>query len=236
MPLIKCENTAFSYEGITVLEGLNFAVEKGDYLCIVGENGSGKSTLADGILGLIKPSYGKITFEGGISSKRIGYLQQKTDFKLDFPASVSEVVVSGCAKKNGFLPFYSKKSKETAEKNMKLMNVYELKSKSFSKLSGGQQQRVLLARALCSASDLLLLDEPVAGLDAASSASMYEITKRLNTEHKIAVIMVSHDIKTAVKYATHILHLQNKQVFFGKTAEYLKTSFASHIIGGEQDA
>ncbi|MCL1843384.1 MAG: metal ABC transporter ATP-binding protein [Defluviitaleaceae bacterium] len=220
MLLLTCRNIAFVYDGREVVSGLNFDVKKGDYLCIVGENGSGKSTLMKGILGLLKPKSGEISPAGGPAG--IGYLPQQNSAQKNFPASVYEVVLSGRLTSRGILPFYSKQDKQAAFENMEKMNILPLKNKSFRELSGGQQQRVLLARALCSTKNALLLDEPAAGLDPLVTSELYAAIKTLS-EEGITIIMISHDIQAATEYASHILHLQNKQIFFGPTDEYLRT-------------
>ena len=231
MPLISCRNLEFQYEGKTVLKNVSFDLNKGDYLCIVGENGSGKTTLINGILGILKPKNGEINFQDSISIKNIGYLPQQNDLQKNFPASVYEVVLSGCVGGLKFFPFYTKKDKEITERNISLLEISDIKNKSYHNLSGGQQQRVLLARALCAAKSILLLDEPISGLDTAVTSSLYSIIKNLNTQYGITVIMVSHDIKNAVKYATHILHLCNKPLFYGTTVDYLNSDISNILLG-----
>lgn len=222
MNILSCENVSFSYQGETVVSDINFSLKSGDFLSVVGENGSGKSTLIKGILGLLKPDSGRII----ISKKnRIGYLPQKTEIQRDFPASVYEVVISGCQNNMKLFSFYNKKQKECAENNLSKLGISNLKNKCFHELSGGQQQKVLLARALCAASSLLLLDEPVTGLDPDSTTEMYNLIKKLNSEDKMTVIMVSHDIENAVEYSQYILHLQNKPLFFGSATDYKKGRF-----------
>ena len=232
MPIITCKNLELAYDNKTVFSDLSFKIDRGDYLCIVGENGSGKSTLMKALLGLIKPASGEISFCCAKHSE-IGYLPQQTDIQKDFPASVWEVVISGTLGKRGLRPFYSKKEKDLAEKNMELLGISHLKKRSYQDLSGGQQQRVLLSRAMCATTTLLLLDEPVAGLDPVVTAEMYKIIKDLN-DKGITIIMISHDIQTATKYASHILHLKNESYFFGKTEEYLFSDIASDFMGGER--
>ncbi len=219
MALIECKNLTLSYENNLVLKNLSFSVENGDYIFIVGENGSGKSTLVKSLLGLKSPSGGEIVFGDGLKKNDIGYLPQKTILQKDFPATVSEVVLSGTLSRKGFLSFYNKKDRMTAEKNMKELGVYEFKDRNFRELSGGQQQRVLLARALCAADRLLLLDEPVAGLDPLVTAELYRIIKEIN-DRGVTIIMVSHDVNAALKYATHILHLHEYNAFFGTCNAY----------------
>ncbi len=230
MSYIKCEDVALGYEGSVVTEGLNFKVDPKDYLCIIGENGAGKSTLIKTILHLRKPMSGKIERGDGLKAFEIGYLPQQTQVQKDFPATVWEVVLSGCLTKTGFRPFYNKEEKATALENIRKMDIEPLKNRCFRELSGGQKQRVLLARALCAAQKMLLLDEPVAGLDPKATAEMYELIEKLNKEG-ITIIMVSHDIHAAVTYASHILHLGKGQEFFGTKQDYVQTGLYSRLSG-----
>ncbi len=232
MAILKCENASFAYDGRTVLENVSFSLDAGDYLCVVGENGSGKSTLIKGLLGLKAPESGTISYLDGLRSTEIGYLPQQTRAQRDFPASVSEVVLSGCLNRLGGRFHYGREEKERAAENMERMGIDELKNASYQELSGGQQQRVLLARALCATKRLLLLDEPVTGLDPIATGKMYNLIKLVNLCDGISVIMVSHDIHEAVRYATHILHLGHKQLFFGTSAEYRESSLARRFLGG----
>lgn len=232
MSLIKCENLEIGYDGKAVLSNLSFNVECGDYLCIIGENGSGKSTLMKTLLGLKEPLGGSITFGDGLSKNEIGYLPQQTVVQRDFPASVSEIVISGCLNKCGKRPFYSKEDKARAKENMEKMGITQFAKRCYRELSGGQQQRVLLARALCAAQSVLLLDEPVTGLDPKVTAEMYALIESINRQG-MTVIMISHDINAALKYSTHILHIGDT-VFFGTKEEYIKSgSGTSFIIGRE---
>lgn len=232
MAILKCENASFAYDGRTVLENVSFSLDAGDYLCVVGENGSGKSTLIKGLLGLKAPESGTISYLDGLRSTEIGYLPQQTRTQRDFPASVSEVVLSGCLNRLGGRFHYGREEKERAAENMERMGIDELKNVSYQELSGGQQQRVLLARALCATKRLLLLDEPVTGLDPIATGEMYNLIKLVNLCDGISVTMVSHDIHEAVRYATHILHLGHKQLFFGTSAEYRESSLARRFLGG----
>ncbi|MBR6273792.1 MAG: ABC transporter ATP-binding protein [Lachnospiraceae bacterium] len=221
MALLKCENVTLGYETGIVIENLNFEVGEGNYLCIVGENGSGKSTLMKSLLGLLSPVSGTIEFGDGLKKNEIGYLPQQTQVQRDFPASVREIVLSGCQGRMGIRPFYNKEDKALATENMERMQITEFADRCYRELSGGQQQRVLLARALCSTRKLLLLDEPVAGLDPKVTANMYELVEELN-KSGVSIIMISHDIAAAVKYASHILHI-GKKIFFGTKEEYLES-------------
>lgn len=229
MALINCENLTFAYENSKVLEGLSFQVNRGDYLCIVGENGAGKSTLVKGMLGLKQPETGKITFGDGLSSKEIGYLPQQSSNQKDFPAGVFEVVLSGRLNSRGLSPFYSAKDKAIAMSNMETLGIEDLKHKCFAELSGGQQQRVLLARALCATSKLLLMDEPTSGLDPLMTQDFYKMVDHLNS-HGITIIMVSHDMSGAMRNATHILHIQKEEHFFGTIEEYKANSLSKNFI------
>ena len=219
MVQLECNDVCLGYDGKTVTEHLTFSVSKGDYLCVVGENGAGKSTLIKAILGLNPPISGSLSFQG-LTARQVGYLPQHTPVQRDFPASVGEIVQSGCLGKSRL--FYSAAQKSEAAAQMERLGITHLKNRCYRELSGGQQQRVLLARALCAAEDLILLDEPVAGLDPKVTKEMYEIIADL-TRSGVTVIMVSHDIAAAVKYATHILHLSHEPLFFGTKTAYLQT-------------
>ena len=222
MARLICQDLCVGYDGKSVLQDLNFAVFSGDYLCIVGENGSGKSTLMKTILGLQQPVRGRILTLDGLRKNEIGYLPQQTQVQKDFPASVREIVLSGCQGRCGSRPFYNKEEKQLAADAMEKMQIAQLAKRCYRELSGGQQQRVLLARALCATRKMLLLDEPVSGLDPKVTAEMYALIEKLNREDGITVIMISHDIAAAVKYASHILHIGDA-VFFGTKTEYLQS-------------
>lgn len=228
MSLIDFNKVTIGYDGKSVISDLTFQIKPNEYVCIVGENGSGKTTLMKCLLGLIPPLSGKITFGDGLTQNEIGYLPQKTVFQKDFPASVEEVVLSGCLNKKYTL-FYSKEQKKTAEKNMELTGITDIRKNCFRELSGGQQQRALLARALCATTKLLILDEPVTGLDPVASADMYNLVKNLYKDG-ITVIMVSHDITAAVNNATKILHLTKDNYFFGSTHQYLHSDVGKKFL------
>ena len=232
MPQLVCRDLSLGYEGKTVVSGLNFEVNPGDYLCIVGENGSGKTTLMKAILGLLSPLSGEIITGDGIQKSEIGYLPQQTSVQKDFPASAWEIVLSGCQSHAGLCPFYSKSLKERARANMEKMHLTALSKECYRNLSGGQQQRVLLARALCAAKSILLLDEPVAGLDPGVTEEMYRLIRDLNRKDRMTVIMISHDLTAALRDSTHILHVGDS-IFFGTTEEYKKSGMSrfSHTKG-----
>ena len=219
--LIVCRDVSLGYEGQSVLTHLDLTIRTGDFLCIVGDNGSGKSTLLRGLLGLLPPQSGQILRSPELQRGAIGYLPQQTRAQRDFPATVYEVVLSGCLnqKKNRF--FYSAAQKSQALMNMGKLGVLELKGQCYRDLSGGQQQRVLLARALCAASSLLILDEPITGLDPAAAQDLYKALAYLNEKERMAVVMVTHDLKAALKSARTVLHIGRSSVFSGTVAEYL---------------
>ena len=217
---LSCRDLCLGYEGREIVHKLNFAVRKGDYLCIVGENGSGKTTLMKTLLGLLPPMNGTVETGSGLEKNEVGYLPQQTLVQRDFPASVWEIVISGCQGRMGLKPFYGPAEKKLAQAAIDRMHLTALAQSSYRDLSGGQQQRVLLARALCATRKLLLLDEPVAGLDPAVTQDLYQIIAELNRKDGITVIMISHDIAAALKYATHVLHI-GRTVFFGTKEEYL---------------
>ncbi|HWQ51722.1 MAG TPA: metal ABC transporter ATP-binding protein [Terriglobales bacterium] len=233
MSLLACRDVSFAYEGVTVLSDINFTVEPGNYLCVVGENGAGKSTLLKGLLTLKKPSSGSILAGGGLKAAEIGYLPQQTAAQKDFPASVFEVVLSGRLNSLRARPFYSRADKKDAKEKLKTLGIETLEKRCYRDLSGGQQQRVLLARALCATKKLLLLDEPVAGLDPVMTAELYRVIANLNRKAGITVVMVSHDVRGAIEQASHILHLGSRQLFFGPTAEYVQSELGRRFTGGD---
>ncbi len=228
---IECRELSLGYDEVRIAENLNFSVEEGDYLCIVGENGAGKSTLVKTLLGLNTQIGGEIIFDKNIKPRDIGYLPQQAELQRDFPATVWEIVLSGCLGGMGIKPWFSKQEKNMAEENLKKLGILGLKDKSYRNLSGGQQQRVLLARALCAAKKILLLDEPAAGLDPMATNEMYHLVMELNHHENLTVIMVSHDINAAVRHAKHILHLGNGQSFFGKAADYVASDVGKAFLG-----
>ena len=230
--MIICKNASFGYEGQQVVSDLNFEINYGDYLCIVGENGSGKSTLIKGILGITPPMTGVLDII--VKKSEIGYLPQSSDLNGFFPASVNEIVMSGFCGKLGRRLFYTKAQKETAVNIMKKLNIDEFADNNISTLSGGQKQRVFLARALCAGTKLIIMDEPASSLDPIAATNLYSIIKEIN-QSGITVIMVSHDIKSATEYASHILHLGNKQLFFGTTEDYISNPYHNLMEGGKSD-
>lgn len=232
MALFTCKDVAFAYDGVTAVEGLNFEINAGDYLGIVGENGAGKSTLIAGLLGLKSPGSGQIIMGDGLRKNEIGYLPQKSPIQRDFPASVYEVVLSGRLNRQGFRPFYKKADKKAVEVNLKRLGIEDLKKRCFRELSGGQQQRVLLARALCATNKILLLDEPAAGLDPVATWRLYELVKAVNKKLDISVVMVSHDIESVMRYNSHVLHLGGRQLFYGTVEEYRSSPVGRHFLGG----
>ncbi len=232
MALISCKNVTMGYENQLAVEDVSFDIEDGDYVCIVGENGSGKSTLLKGLLGLLKPRAGEIAFGDGLKQNMIGYLPQQTIVQRDFPASVWEVVLSGCLNRRGMRPFYSPAERRIASANIEKLGIGGLVKKSYRDLSGGQQQRVLLARALCATEKLLLLDEPVTGLDPVVTSELYALIRQLNREG-VTIVMVSHDINCSVHYAGKILHMDTGVLFYGPSEKYLESDVCRRLLGGD---
>ena len=233
MSLITCEDLTLAYDTGIVASGVSFTLEAGSYLCIVGENGSGKSTLLKAMLGLHPVGGGVLTVDPAVRKSGIGYLPQHTPAQRDFPASVREIVRSGCLRRSGLRPFWRASDKKLAEEAMARMGIDHLAGRCYRELSGGQQQRVLLARAYCATGKLILLDEPIAGLDPMAMTEMYSMIADLNREG-VAVVMVSHDVSAAVNYATHILHMSKTTAFFGTTEEYLATPVGQQFARRER--
>lgn len=222
MALIAMKNVTIAFEGAVAVDNVSLSVNKGDYLVIVGENGSGKSTLMRAMLGLVRPKSGKIIYDDGLKKNQIGYLPQQTVAQRDFPASVEEVVLSGCVNRMGMRFRFNKAEKQKALANMELLDITGFKKKSYRNLSGGQQQRVLLARALCATDSILLLDEPVTGLDPAAADEMYAVIRELNRRQGVAIVMVSHDIHGALKDADKVLVMDRGMDFLGSVSDYEK--------------
>lgn len=233
MTLLSFEDITLGYGSTKVVEHLSFQVNEGDYLCIIGENGSGKSTLMKTCLGLIQPISGNIVLGGGLKPTDIGYLPQQAAIQRDFPASCKEIVLSGCLNQCGLRPFYSKEEKREAVRNIKKMGISHLSKRCYSELSGGQQQRVMLARALCAAKKILLLDEPAAGLDPKVTAEMYALIQQLN-KSGMTIMMITHDIAAAIPHATHILHVGGQQIFWGTNAQYQQYPLTSRLCSHYQ--
>ena len=232
-PLIKCEHVDFGYENHDAVIDVTMEVNPGDYLCIVGENGSGKSTLMKGLLGLLKPTSGTLTVSEELKKTGIGYLPQQTAAQKDFPATVYEVVLSGCLSRRGNKPFYSRAEKELVATNMNRLGISYLKKHCYRELSGGQQQRVLIARALCATDKLLILDEPITGLDPAASQEFYQLVHHLNKDEGVSILMVSHDIGNVVSQANKILHLKQNVLFYGDTKDYINSNTGKEFLGGD---
>lgn len=227
--LLACRDVSLGYEGQNVLTHLNLSIRAGDYLCVVGDNGSGKSTLLRGLLGLLAPQSGEIWRAPELRRGAIGYLPQQTRAQRDFPASVWEVVLSGCLSQRGSRFFYSAAQKSSALMNMGKLGILELKDESYRNLSGGQQQRVLLARALCAAGRLLILDEPITGLDPAAAQDLYKTLNYLNKKEGMAVVMVTHDLRPALRDAGAVLHIGHGGSFLGTPAEYLASPYGKRF-------
>ena len=232
-PLIKCSGAGFGYEHFDVVTDVTMEILPGDYIGVVGENGAGKSTLIKGLLGLLKPTSGSIVMADDLKKTGIGYLPQQTAAQKDFPATVWEVVVSGALSRAGYRPFYSREEKRLAELNMDRLGISGLRKKCYRDLSGGQHQRVLIARALCATEKLLILDEPITGLDPSSAQDFYQVVRHLNRDEGVAILMVSHDIQNMVHQAKKILHLKQKVLFYGSVEDYKKSPLGQRFLGGE---
>ena len=233
-PIIKCEHTDFGYENHDAVIDLNLEIYPGDYLCVVGENGSGKRTLIKGMLGLLKPTGGSLSVADELKRGGIGYLPQQTAAQKDFPATVQEVVLSGTLSRRGNRPFYSRAERKLAAHNLERLGIEHLKQKCYRELSGGQQQRVLIARALCATEQLLILDEPITGLDPSAIQDFYHLIKKLNKEDGITIIMVSHDIGNVISQANKILHLHRRVVFCGTAEAYRQSVAGKEFLGGDE--
>lgn len=233
--LITCEHVDFGYENVDAVIDVTMEIEPGDYLCIVGENGSGKSTLMKGILGLLKPTAGVLCVNEELKRTGIGYLPQQTAAQRDFPATVYEVVQSGCLSRRGNRPFYTKAERRLTMESMEKLGISALKKHCYRELSGGQQQRVLIARALCATSRLLILDEPITGLDPSAVQEFYGIIRRLNRDEGVSILMVSHDIRNMVMQANKILHLGRRVLFYGAAEDYQKSKVGRHFLEGEAE-
>lgn len=233
MALITCEKACFAYEGRNVIQDLDLSIERGEYLCVIGENGSGKSTLIKGLLGLLTPVRGRVSYGDGLTRSEIGYLPQRTDVQNDFPASVWEVVISGCRGRSLFL---NAGMRRTAQRSIELLGIDGIRNCSFMELSGGQQQRALLARALCATRSLLLLDEPVAGLDPLVTREMYGIISMLHQEHQLTIVMISHDIGAALRFSDRILHMSQSGIFLGTPQDYRQSELGRAFAGGIRHA
>ncbi len=232
-PLLRCEHVDFGYENYDVVRNVTMEIVPGDYLCIVGANGSGKSTLMKGLLGLLKPTGGTITCSEELKRAGIGYLPQQTPAQRDFPATVREVVLSGCLGKCGLRPFYSPKERVLAETNMERLGILALKDACYRELSGGQKQRTLIARALCATDRLLILDEPITGLDPLTTQEFYRVIRHLNRDEGVAVLMVTHDIHNVISQAKKILHLNQSVLYYGPAGAYRGTDCGREFLGGE---
>ena len=233
MAQLRCENISVGYEDGIVVSDVSFELNRGDYVCIVGENGAGKSSLLKGILGLAKIQGGKLEYGDGMSRADVGYLPQQKDYQKNFPATVKEVVMSGFLNKMGLRPYYNRAEKAKAMEILSDFGMADYVRASFGSLSGGQKQRVLLARAMCATDKLLLLDEPTTGLDPVATEELYELLKRLNREKKTTILMVSHDLNKAVSDAGLILHVNKRSGcgYFGPADKYLDSEAARHFLG-----
>ena len=220
MALITLRDVTIAFEGVPAVEHVSYQVNRGDYMVLIGENGSGKSTLMRAMLGLVHPCAGTVRYGDGLKRNQIGYLPQQTAVQRDFPASVEEVVRSGLVNRLGGRMWLGAQQKRRAAEKMRLMDVENMKNRPYRTLSGGQQQRVLLARALCATDSILLLDEPVTGLDPDATEEMYGVIRALNREHNTAIVMVSHDVNAALRDANKVLVMDHGVDFFGTVEKW----------------
>lgn len=230
--MITVKNLCVGYDGKEVIHNLSLTINEGDYICVVGPNGAGKSTFVKTLVGLKSKSSGDITFDPSLKRDKLGYLPQIKNVQANFPASVYEIVLSGCLNNIGLKPFYIKKDKNKVLDVLEKLNIMDLKNKCYSDLSGGQQQKVMLARAMCATDKIIVLDEPVTGLDPKATSDLYKIISELNRRDKLTVIMVTHDIDTSLEYATHILNINGENTFFKSANDYLKLEDCSCNSGG----
>ncbi len=231
LPQLSCKNVTIVYEKEVAVSNVSFDIEEGDYVSVVGENGTGKSSILKAILGLVPLREGTVSFEEGFKKNHIGYLSQQNPMQKEFPASVYEVVLSGCLNSKGLMPFYGKGAKKLVKDTLMKLGMEEYIKKSFAELSGGQKQRVLLARALCSTDKIIFLDEPVTGLDPVAVKEMYGLIEKLNKDMGITIVMVTHDIENALEYSNKILHLTKRGYFFGTKDKYIDSPYAAELDG-----
>ncbi len=246
-PLLSFSGVTLGYPGVIALHDIDFEIHPGEFIGIIGPNGSGKSTLLKGVLGLLKPMAGEIVFHGDDFSKlsglkkhlnlirrRIGYVPQKNKNDLHFPATVKEVVLMGLYSQIGWFHPVQKIHREKTLESLKLVGMAEFCNRPIGELSGGQQQKVMIARALVSNPDLLMLDEPTASIDVYAQNMILETLERLNREQRITILMVSHDINEIVHFCDKILLLNGGFSKFGipnqvLTKENLKSVYGDRI-------
>ena len=229
--MISVEGLTVEFGGFTLFDDVSFVVNKKDRIALVGKNGAGKSTMLKIFSGLQSPTSGSISVP---KETTIGYLPQQTAAQKDFPATVQEVVLSGTLSRRGNRPFYSRAERKLAAHNLERLGIEHLKQKCYRELSGGQQQRVLIARALCATEQLLILDEPITGLDPSAIQDFYHLIKKLNKEDGITIIMVSHDIGNVISQANKILHLHRRVVFCGTAEAYRQSVAGKEFLGGDE--
>lgn len=222
MAILSVQNLCASYEGRRVLTDISFEVNRGDYLCIVGESGVGKSTLMRCLMGMTKPDAGSVAYGEGVRPSLIGYLPQQGDYRPDFPSSVKEIVRSGLIGRKRAFIWFGAGEKEKVRKAMEQLGIWDLRDRRYCDLSGGQKQRALLARTLVATDSLMALDEPATGLDAVATSELFETVRQIH-ESGVTVVMSANDAKVALLYATHILQLRGRALFFGSAQQYLRS-------------
>ena len=217
MSIIKVENLKTTYNGHTAIENVNFSIEKGEYVCIIGENGSGKSTLLKTMVGLNKKDSGDIVFN--IQQEQVSYLAQNNLVDINFPATAKEIIMTG-VQKHGKLPFYNKEDYKNFNKICQDLLISDIINKQISELSGGQRQRVMLARALIIEPELLILDEPCSGLDSNITKEFYRILNKLNKEKGLTIIMATHDLDEISSDNIRVICMSTTVKFDGNINEW----------------
>jgi zinc transport system ATP-binding protein len=234
---IELDGVNYSYNDHPVLEYISFVINEGEYLGIIGPNGGGKTTLLRIMLGLLKPSSGKVKIFGQEIHNfrdryKLGYVPQRAAHEeFYFPASVEEVVRSGRTAKIGLFKRFHREDRKAVKQAMDIAGVLELKDRLIGELSGGERQRVFIARALAGGPGVLILDEPVVGVDIASKDRFYSFLKHLNKEKKITIIFVSHDVGAIAHEVNDVLCLNRRLICHGSPKDYIKEDFLEQVYG-----
>jgi zinc transport system ATP-binding protein len=222
MQLVEIDRLSYAYSGDLVLDNISFTIDEGDILGIIGPNGAGKTTLFSCMLGLLDDYTGTIKILGEDIKKKnskvfksIGYIQQKKTIEQNFPATVEEIVSLG-------ITIMDKTSKEKIDLALETVGLSAQKDRRVGELSGGQQQRVLIAKAMVNNPKLLILDEPVTGIDLEMQNKFYSLLKKLNQENKITIIWASHDLDAVNRFATSVACINRSMFFHGKTYEFFE--------------
>lgn len=235
--ILSVEGLSLQYHGAEALRDVSFGVQAGDYIGIVGPNGSGKSTLIRCILGLARPDRGSVTLFGTSRQvfdqwHRVGYLPQGLlFFNPNFPATVAEVVRLGLLAARRFPRRFSREDETAVDQALELMGIANIRERLVGDLSGGLRQRALLARALVNKPELLVLDEPTTALDPETRESFYETLCSLNRARNTTVILVTHDSGSIGRYASRLLYLDKRVVFYGSFGDFCQSPEMSDFFG-----